>query len=451
MAGIDLQQLMGGRGNPNQQNRLQQLQDQLAQTDDQQQTTYAPVYYPGTATPSTASPVTLAVSEERSGVDFRLTLVPTAKVDGHVVSPDGTLPQGTQITLQPLDQADAMSVPGMNTNQTRVNQDGTFTFRDVPPGQYRVMARGVIRATDPNAAAAAQQQGFGGRGGGRGGPGGPGGQITQVLWGSSDVTVNGEDVKGVTLQMQQGMTVTGRIIFDSTSQLPPGDLSNARVNLTPRGQQSANFDFGPMPQAVVDAQGRFTIKGIVPGKYSLNASIAGGQRAGGAGAAGAAAGGGGRGGAAGATAATGTTTQTWVLKSAMANNRDALDFGLVVEPNQDVNATITFGEKSQDVSGTIQDPQGNPTADYTIVLFAADKGYWVPNARRIRAVRPGTDGKFTFSNLPVGDYRLTAVTDVEPGEWFDPNFLDQLGSASIAFSLRDGEKKTQDIKVAGGG
>jgi uncharacterized protein (DUF2141 family) len=454
MAGIDLQQIMGGRGGGQQAGRLQQLQDQLAQTDDQQTTSYAPVYYPGTTTPSGASPVTLQVAEERSGVDFRLALVATAKVDGSVTSPDGALPQGTQISLMPIDQGDVANVPGINTNQTRVNQDGTFSFREIPPGRYRVMARGAIRQQDPNAAATQQQQAFGGRGGGRGGPGGPGGQISQVLWGSSDVTVNGEDVKGVAIQLQPGMTVTGRIVFDTMTAMPPGDLSTTRVNLSPRGQQAGAMDFGPMGQAVVDAQGHFTIKGVLPGTYTVSAAIGGAGRGGGAGQQGAAAGGGGRGGGGGGAAATGaggTQTQNWILKSAVANNKDALDFGLVVEPNQDVTATILFAEKSQEVSGTIQDQQGQATADYTIILFASDKGYWVPNARRIRAVRPGTDGKFTFANLPAGDYKLTAVTDVEPGEWFDPNFLEQLGNASISVVLRDGEKKVQDIKVAGGG
>jgi hypothetical protein len=75
----------------------------------------------------------------------------------------------------------------------------------------------------------------------------------------------------------------------------------------------------------------------------------------------------------------------------------------------------------------------------------------VPQARRIQSSRPGTDGKFTFRNLPPGDYRLTAVTDVEPGEWFDPAFLEQLLNASIPVILREGEKKVQDIKVASGG
>ena len=442
LAGIDVQQIMGGRGGGGRGAQLQQLQEQLAQAEEQQTTSYAPVYYPGTTTPSTASPVTLVVAEERSGVDFRLMLVATATVEGSVTSPDGVLPQGTQVSLLPIDQVDAPTVPGTNMNQTRVNQTGAFTFRDVPPGRYRVMVRGAIRAVDPNATAQQQQQQqFGGRGGGgRGGPGGPG-QIQQVLGGSTDVSVNGEDVKGLSIQLQPGRTITGRVAFDAMTNLPP-DMTNVRVNLTPRGQQ-AGMDFGPNPPATVDAQGRFTIKGVVPGKYSINANVAGagGGRGGG--------GGGGRGGAAGA-ATTGAAV-SWVLKSVLANNRDALDFGLVVEPNQDVNATIMFGEKSQEVTGTIQDPTGAPTADYTIVLFPTDKGYWVPNARRIRTVRPGTDGKFSFSNLPAGDYRLTAVTDIEPGEQYDPAFLEQLANASIAILLREGEKKVQDIKVAGGG
>ena len=46
---------------------------------------------------------------------------------------------------------------------------------------------------------------------------------------------------------------------------------------------------------------------------------------------------------------------------------------------------------------------------------------------------------------------LPAVTDVEPGEWYDPAFLSQIVGASVPISLAPGEKKTQDIKLAGGG
>ena len=66
------------------------------------------------------------------------------------------------------------------------------------------------------------------------------------------------------------------------------------------------------------------------------------------------------------------------------------------------------------------------------------------------SVRPGTDGKFTFRNMPAGQYRLTAVTDAEPGEWYDPGFLSQVVGASMSLTIAEGEKKTQNIRLAAG-
>jgi hypothetical protein len=436
-AGIDVTQFMGGgRGGGDMLGRVQALQEQLAEQQTEQPTQYAPVYYPGTASPSVATPVTLAVGEERNGVDFRLVLVATSRVRGMIQSANG-LPQGTQLTLLPLDQVDMPPIPGAGGTNTRVNQNGEFTFNNVAPGQYRVLARGTLREQDPNAQAAQQQGGRGGRGG-RGG-----GQITDVLWGSADVSVIGQDVEGVVITLQEGMTISGNVSFQGSSAIPPADLTTVRVTLTPRGSQQGGFDIGGIPPAQVEASGRFTIVGVTPGRYSINATVAGGGRGGAAG------GGGGRGGGGGLA---GVSTASWSLKSANAAGRDALDFGIEVEPNMDVNgANLVFGDRTQGVSGVIQDTLGQPTADYTIILFPTDRNYWVPQARRIRSARPGTDGRFTFGNLPVGDYRLTAVTDVEQGEWFNPSFLAELMNASVPVAVGEGEQKTQNIRVAGGG
>jgi hypothetical protein len=378
---------------------------------------------------------------------MQLRLVHTATVEGNVQGVDGVIPQGTQITLLPIDQGGMPPVPGTSTNMARAQQNGKFTFRDVPPGQYRVMARANIRAVDPAAqavaAANAQAAGRGGRGGaagpgGQGGRGGPG-QITQVLWGSADIAVSGEDVTNVSVSLKPGMTLTGRVSFEGQSALPPTDLTRVRINLSARGSQPG-LDLGGLPPAEVDATGLFRIKGVPPGRYSINANAQAGQVPGAAQQPA-----GGRGGAGGGAG-------QWTLKSAMANGRDALDHSLVVEPNQEVSGMLlTFVDRTQEVSGTIQDTMGKPTSDYTIILFAADKSFWQPQARRIQSARPGTDGKFAFRNIPAGDYRITAVTDVEPGEWFDPEFLAAIISASIPVSVNDGEKKVQDLKVASGG
>lgn len=136
----------------------------------------------------------------------------------------------------------------------------------------------------------------------------------------------------------------------------------------------------------------------------------------------------------------------------MAGGRDSLDFPLVISPGGNVtDAIITFADKSTELAGTLQDATGIATSDYSIIVFPSDKQYWQPQSRRIQSVRPGTDGKFTVRNLPPGSYMIVAVTDVEPGEWYDPEFLSQLAAAAMRVTLGEGEKKTQDIRIAGGG
>jgi hypothetical protein len=433
--------LGGGRG---QQllDQVQQLQQQLGQQSDQPQG-YAPVYFPGTATPAQAGKVTLGVGEERTAVDFQLQLVPTSKVTGRVVSPDGALPPGAQVNLQMAGQPDVPTVPGLSSSMARIGPDGTFSFQSVTPGQYTLMVRAPVRqadsATPPYAQAALQNQGPG-PGAGRGafgGPGGrgPGGPITQVLWASTDVTIDGRDLSDLTLNLQPGMTLSGRVAF-SGAGAPPADLSAIRVNLRPLDAQA----FGGSPPALqVDASGNFTMTGVVPGRYAIGANVAGGGR----GAAGPAAGG-------AVTAA--QTSATWSVKSALVSGMDALDFPLDIKPNENVSGVlVTFTDSIQELSGTLQDSLGRPTADYTIILFPADNRYWIPQSRRIMSARPGTDGTFSFRGFPAGQYRLTAVTDAEPGEWYDPAFLSQVVSASMTLTIAEGEKKAQDIRLAGGG
>ncbi len=112
------------------------------------------------------------------------------------------------------------------------------------------------------------------------------------------------------------------------------------------------------------------------------------------------------------------------------------------------NAVITFTDRITELTGMIQDAGGQPAPEYHIVLFSRDKTYWAPTSRRIRTVRPAADGKYVMPHLPPGDYLITAVTDMEPGEQSDPSFLELLSRSAIALTIGEGEKKTQDLRLA---
>jgi uncharacterized protein (DUF2141 family) len=421
------------------------LQQQLAQQEKEPTVGYAPVYYPGTTNSASAVPITLNVGEERAGIDMQLVQVPTAIISGTLSGPSGTLPQGTQLNLLPVTTPGSPLVPGLAEQGARVLADGSFAFTNVAPGQYTVSARAMLRESDPTQANATNGQptqgvppGRGGRGGfaiGAGGRGAPG-IVTSVLWASADVTVNGQNISGLTLTLASGMAVSGHVEFRGTTLTPPTDLTRVRVTISSQDSQTQLGFGGNIPPGTVDANGNFTIPGVPPGHYVLRGNAPVGNA----------------GTARGAGAATSPLNSGWSLKAALVNGRDSLDFPFEVRPGSEVsNALLTFGDRTQLLRGTLQDATGRPTSDYTIIVFSADKTYWTPQSRRITSSRPSTDGTYSISGLPPGDYRVAAVTDVEQGEWYDPAFLTQLLPASTPVSLKEGDTKTQDLKLAGGG
>jgi hypothetical protein len=368
---------------------------------------YAPVYYPNTTSAGGASAITLDVGEERTSLDLQLPLVPMGRVAGVVTGGDATSVMG--VTVQLIDNG--QSLPGMGTRMTRPGPDGRFVFPDVPPGQYTVTARsGALVSYSVDSSGGQVRMMFSSvvKKSGPAADAGSGGPV--ALWAATDVAVDGPGTPIVTLALQPGMTVSGKIAFDGSLQ-PPTDLTQIRLVLGPAspGDGRAAVALGQ-----VDADGRFKFSDVVPGSYRLTAPAPRG----------------------------------WRPKSVDVGGRDALDFPLEVRPNEDITgAVVTFTDRGTDLSGTLQDPTGQPTSDWTIVVFAADPRYWTPQSRRIQATRPATDGRFSLQNLPPGDYGLVAVNDPEPGQWYDPAFLQQLSGAAMRLTLGDGEKKVQDVRV----
>jgi hypothetical protein len=165
--------------------------------------------------------------------------------------------------------------------------------------------------------------------------------------------------------------------------------------------------------------GEFAITGIMPGRYLVDVRVP-----------------------------SGGVGPPWTASSILVNGREVIDTGLEITGDEhELTAVVTLTDRVAEISGTFQDATGQPAAGYTIILYAADRTAWAWQSRRIKAVRPSSDGKFVIANLPAGDYFLTAVTDVEPDEWFDPAFLEPLLPSSIRLSIAEGERKVQNIRI----
>ena len=375
-------------------------------------TGYAPVFYPSTTLAMSATTIALGPAEEKPGTDIQLQLVPLGTITG-LVTGDARAIQSTAIELSDSNTG----LPGLSAKTSRPGPDGRFSFTGVAPGQYTLTAKsggatfvsidssgGNVRMTVMATRAESVAPS------GMAGPGGPPPPPAPPLWAKADVAVEGRLKNEVSLVLQPGMTVSGRIEFDGTAQ-PPTDFSQMRVLLasTTQGSVMSGSAFGQ-----IDADGKFSVSDVMPGRYKINI----------------------------------VAPRGWRARSIEAGGHDTLDFMLEVKANEDVaNVVATFTNKPAELTGLLQDSSGKPTSDYTIILFSAEQRFWTPQSRRILSTRPSTDGKFSFRDLPAGDYKLVALDDAEPDSWFDVTVLRQLLGASTSVTIVEGEKKTQDIKA----
>jgi hypothetical protein len=349
----------------------------------------AAVYYPGTSDVSSALPVKVEAGEERTGIDFMYRPVPTSRVDGVVINPAGPLPANVDVRLVRVDAAAAGRLGGiMERLPLRPRPDGSFTFEGIVPGEYVVTAT----TTPP----------------GRGAP------ASDSLWATTNVTIAGADVSGLTLSLQPGLTVAGRVAFDASTPQPPA-LAGVRVSLAPiltTGQVSVG-QFG----AQTDAEGRFSLQGVMPGRYTVRAFSP-------------------------------VTAKGWLLRSVVSRGRDIADVGLEIAPGTDAGDLVaTFTDRIGEITGVFQDASGRPAPEHTVVLFPTDRALWPAPGRRVVWARPASDGRFTLRNLLGGDYLLAAAAGVEPAAIADPEFLEQLATVAIKLTLAEGEKKVQDIRI----
>ena len=353
-------------------------------------TGYAPTYYPGVVTAADAMKVKVAAAQELGSIDFQVQVVQLATVKGVVAG------GSAMVSLIPEDgtigraaaaidgRGGGRGVFGGGRGFTR--DDGTFSIPNVTPGKYTIVARAD------------------------GGPGGGGPRMAV-----QSLVVSGQEVN-VALTPTPGVQLSGTITLEASgTQLPQG-FAGFRVTPLPLGSSSAAAFGGGRGGGRGGApsdNGQFTIPDVMPGTYTFRAA---GPRG-------------------------------WTMKSVYVDGREVTDLPVEIKSENVTSLNVIFTDKISSLTGAVRDARGNGLNNVSVIAFPSDSRLWMPQSRQIITSRTDAAGAYRLSAIPPGDYLVIAVDDVEQGEWFDPEFLDQMKDAATKVKIGEGEQKTQDLKA----
>jgi len=356
----------------------------IIERDVEQTIGYAPTYYPGTSSVQTARRVSLGVGQSADTADFSMVRAAVASVSGTAIDSTGRPLVGETISL-------TQAFPNAGTNAsfqyggTLVEADGTFTIKNVPPGDYKLMVRYVVR---DGASAHVEEAG------------------------TAHVTVNGAAIRDVRFVTSRGGTIAGQLLTDrGTVPAFPRD----RVKIVGRPLvEDADLKVGGIDDSGgVQDDGSFYVGGLF-GRTRIRATLPDG----------------------------------WMLKAVFRDGRDVTDEPVDLRSRERITGIqVIVTDRVTAITGQVTDDKNAAAFDGTVVIFHRDQEKWSDASRYLRAVRPDDQGQFEIRGLPPGQYLAAAIAHVEDGGWNDPMYLESIRRYARPLSVAEGATAAISLKL----
>lgn len=230
------------------------------------------------------------------------------------------------------------------------------------------------------------------------------------LWTSQPLSVGEVGVSDVTLVMQPGVRASGRIEFKDAAEAerPSGRLV---LNLQP-----LRANVWRTVMAVARPDSTFRTAGDPPGRYVLNAN----------------------------------TPPGWFWQRTSLAGRPLLDELIDLGAAEVSDLQITFGRRTNRISGQVLGASGTPDGQAAVIVFPADSNVWrdgVFTSRRTRKVHTTSTGAYDVTTLAPGDYFVAAVDTRVALNWQDPDWLAGLAASASRVSLGTEDQQTVALRT----
>jgi hypothetical protein len=143
---------------------------------------------------------------------------------------------------------------------------------------------------------------------------------------------------------------------------------------------------------------------------------------------------------------TGVGGRDWRVTAVSVAGNDFTDVPIDFSNGDVTGIEVVLSKGHTEVAGRVTDIRGVVGIDATVVIFPADDEKWTKKGR-IMAARPDLQGTYHVEELRAGRYLAIAVDYLEDGEEQNPDLLKEWARIATSFTLADGEKRTLDLKV----
>ena len=348
---------------------------------------YAPTYFPGVTSVGDARRVTVAVGQEASNTDFSLIPGRAAKVSGTAVDSRGRPLGGQSVSVnQEFRGPNNMMMFGMSGST--VAADGTFTIKNLAPGEYKLVVRTSTEGKIPTQ------------------------QVQEAA--AAPITVSGGDIDNIMRVTSAGWSASGQVVDDRGGV--PG-ISRDRIRIVAR---PLNGDTDPRSMG-----GGNPDSGRVKDDWTFAVSNV-----------------------FGAARIRVTLPDGWMVKAVLHDGRDIADTLIDMKSGEELSGIqVIVTNKVTTISGQLTDDKGAPITDGTVIVFADDSEKWSEDSRFVRSARPDQQGQYQIKGLPPGEYLAVAMDYVQEGMWNDPEYLDSVRRYAQKFMLTDGALQAVALKL----
>jgi len=376
---------------------------------------YTAQFHSATSTMANAQFIDIAYGASKRGIDFQLQPVPAVTVSGRLEGAGDS----SSMLLRLMPAGSERLGFGSEAATTVVERDGSFTFLNVPAGEYTLLAQAAFgELTRGNGEVALPDApGFpAGAGQAAMGANLPGLAYSShtskaKMWGRASVAVGASNVTDVVVPMRPTIAVRGRIVAPAGSGL----RLSASISAQP-----ANGDpsLGSV-SAYVPSEGEttpFSLEGLGGGTYLLGLP----------------------------------SFFQWVsVASITSAGKEIRDTGLDTSAGRDIDdVVVTLTENVTSIQGTVR---GEGASGAAVIVFPVDRARWIDygwDPILIRSKAGDSSGAFVMKGLPEGDYFAVAVERSQHDAWTDPKFLDAASAVATRIALKWGDKKTLDLQVS---